>query len=121
MTIRATLHRQDVIRRDLLEIIATGVHFRMRYLAICDRVSKAISPTLPQWSRTYLRGYADALLDQLSRQAEFRYQMPDGKWVNARDLEGEQLRIASEGAPQATFWPGTEDVFYVDKALSYLV
>ena len=107
----------------MLDRVSAGTHFHSRFLDISKQVGECVPANLPQWAKHYLRGYADALLEPLHRQTDFRY-LIDGQWINARDLEYANdcqspdtcahsgHVAATRNPPQATFWKGTDRVFY---------
>ena len=110
--------------------VNAGTQFRSRYLDIAKQASAEIPATLPNWARQYLRGYADALLDNLNRESEFRYLIGE-QWVNAKDLEyANDCRTpescdhsghvaATRNPPQATFWKGTDRIFFQSVDMIY--
>lgn len=116
----------DVIASAKVQIadeIRSGHHFHIRYLEISKRANARIPAKLPRWAREYLRGYADALLNELTHDTDFRYLIGQ-TWISAKDLEySNDCRepntcqhsghiAAVQKAPSATFWRGTDKVFY---------
>jgi hypothetical protein len=101
----------------IVDIVNAGEHFHSAYDHISRQAFAAIPPTLPGYAREYLRGYLNARLDLLWRNTEFRYQLADGSWVNATDLEYNGTDqssghwVATHNPPAAHFWKGTDRPF----------
>lgn len=130
MNLELTTRRVSETKIRIADIVSAGVQFRSRYLDIAKRTNEAIPAKLPLWARQYLRGYADALLERLHRDTDFRY-LIDGVWINAKDLEyandcrtpdtcAHSGHVAATRNPaQCTFWKGTDRVFYQSVDMVY--
>lgn len=114
------------------DIISSGEHFRSLSSDISAKAYAAIPANLPGYAREYLRGYIDARFDLLWRTMEFRYQLADGSWINAHDLEYDNdcprdnvatcshsgHYVATHNPPAAHFWAGTDRFYTTPRPIS---
>jgi hypothetical protein len=129
-TVTSVLRKRNAALSTIKDIVSSGEHFKLPSLTISQRANAAIPRTLPGYAQSYLRGYLDANMDRLQRQAEFRYLIGD-TWVNAHDLEyGKDCKApdtcehsghiaATRNPAQAFFWKGTDKVFYQSVDMIY--
>ena len=129
-TVKKTVDAISAAKVQIADEIRSGHHFHIRYLEISKRANARIPQRLPRWAREYLRGYADALLNELNRDTDFRYLIGE-TWINAKDLTYDNdcrtpttcqhsgHVAAVQKAPSATFWKNTDKVFYQSVANVY--
>lgn len=115
-TLDITVRKQSDALNRIKDAVSAGRIFKSTSADINANVNARIPASLPYWSKQYLHGYADALRDAFYRSdLEFRYQMPDGQWINAKDLDYKTWCPASN-TPSGHFWIGSDRPYFTHNA-----
>ena len=111
-SIETTIRKQNVAKTRIADAFSAGTSFHSTSARISENVNAIIKGAkLPNWAVQYLRGYVDAKFDAIYRLLDFRYQMPDGKWIVAKDIDYTKW-MPGEGTPCGHFWTGTDRPFF---------
>lgn len=121
MTDAYTRHWRNIGRaEEMIDSAARdGMHFHKDHLTIHAQMLAAKPAKCPMWVSMYLNGYIRCAMKRFDSMIEFRYQLRDGRWVNAHDLTyepGNDGRWVAEtkNVPSGFFWKGTDHPYSGD-------